>query len=165
MRLSVTTNAASNQAVQWVNRSAGLPTRWVSDIVVDSADARIAFVTFQGFSGFSGDIPGHVFKTSNGGVSWVDISGNLSNVSANAIVVDPDLADTLFVATDDGVFGTQNGGGSWAPLAGGMPHVMVTTMRLHRTSRHSSRRHAWARNVGSANSQIIVDRRRLMFGA
>jgi photosystem II stability/assembly factor-like uncharacterized protein len=135
MRLSVTTNATSGQAVQWVNQSAGLPTRWVSDIVVDSADARIAFVTFQGFSGFPGDIPGHVFKTSNGGVSWFDVSGNLPNVPANAIVIDPDLADTLYVATDDGVFGTQSGGGSWAPLADGMPHVMVMTMRFHRTSR------------------------------
>lgn len=135
VRLWTTTNAADDQPVVWTNRSVGLPTRWVSDIAVDSADARIAFVTFQGFSGFSGDIPGHVFRTSDGGMRWVDISGNLPNVPANAIVVDPDLADTLYVATDDGVFGTQNGGGSWTLLAGGMPHVMVMTMRFHRLSR------------------------------
>ena len=92
-------------------------------------------MTFQGFSGFSDDVPGHVFRTSDGGVRWVDISGNLPNVPPNAIVVDPDLADTLYVATDDGVFGTQNGGGSWTLLAGGMPHVMVMTMRFHRLSR------------------------------
>jgi hypothetical protein len=59
-------------------------------------------VTFQGFSGFPDDIRGHVFKTSNGGVSWIDISGNLPNVPANAIVIDPDLADTLYAATEDG---------------------------------------------------------------
>jgi len=58
-----------------------------------------------------------------------------ANVPANAIVIDPDLADTLYAATDDGVFSTQNGGGSWAPLAGEKSRVNVMTMLFHRTSR------------------------------
>jgi photosystem II stability/assembly factor-like uncharacterized protein len=134
-RVSVTTSALAGRDAVWTNRSDGLPQRDVSDIAIDSADSRTAFVAFRGFSGFSGDTAGHLFKTSNGGVSWADISGNLPNVPVNAIVVDPELANTLYVATDTGVFVSTSGGELWSPLMDGLPRAMVTALKLHRNSR------------------------------
>ena len=50
-----------------------LPVRAVNDIVVDPLDARTAYVAYSGFdSGGSGT--GHVFRTSDGGQTWQDIS-------------------------------------------------------------------------------------------
>jgi len=50
-------------------------------------------------------------------------------------VVDPDLPNTLYAATDIGVFATNNGGGSWSPLGSGLPLVPVLAIKLHRPSR------------------------------
>jgi photosystem II stability/assembly factor-like uncharacterized protein len=92
-------------------------------------------VAFSGFSGFSGDTLGHIFATINGGVTWTDISGNLPNIPVNDLVVDPDLPNTLYAATDVGVFSTADGGTTWSTLVSGLPNVAVLSLKLHRASR------------------------------
>lgn len=129
-----------NGGTSWTNISAGLPPRAVTQIGVDSLASSTAYVTFSGFSGFGGDTQGHVFKTTNGGQAWTDISGSgpnaLPNIPVNDIVVDPDLANTLYVATDVGVFETTDGGTNWSPLGmTTLPHVAVMSLKLHRASR------------------------------
>jgi uncharacterized repeat protein (TIGR01451 family) len=91
-------------------------------------------VAFSGFSGFV-DSLGHVFRTTDSGVTWKDISGNLPNIPVNAIVVDPVLANTYYVATDIGVFRTRNAGGLWCVLGAGLPRVTVLGLTLHNPSR------------------------------
>jgi len=78
---------------------------------------------------------GHVFRTSDGGLAWTDVSGNLPNIPVNAIVVDPVLANTYYVATDIGVFRTKNGGGTWSVFGAGLPRVTVLGLTLHNPSR------------------------------
>ena len=55
-----------------------------------------------------------MFKTTNAGGSWTDISGSppnaLPNIPVNDIVVDPDAPGTLYVATDAGVYFTTDTG-------------------------------------------------------
>jgi hypothetical protein len=104
-------------------------------VVVDPASASTAYVTYSGFSGFSGDTKGHVFRTTNKGSTWTDISGNLPNIPANDLAVDPDLANTLYLGTDIGVFMTSDGGTTWTPLSNGLPHAIVNSLKLHRPSR------------------------------
>ncbi|MFZ0737518.1 MAG: sialidase family protein [Candidatus Acidiferrales bacterium] len=115
--------------------TAGLPLRSVTALAVDLGDSQTAYVAFSGFSGFDGDAVGHVFQTVNGGAQWNDISGNLPNIPVNAIVVDPDIADTLYVGTDVGVFTTSNSGVSWSPLGTGLPNVVVLSLGLRSASR------------------------------
>jgi hypothetical protein len=130
----VTTNADAGAGAAWTNRTAGLPPRSVTQIQVDPTNALTAFVTYSGFSGFS-DSKGHVFKTTSGGLNWTDISGNLPNVRVHDIVLDPDLANTLYVATDVGVFRSADGGSIWSALMTGLPNVVVMGLKLHRPSR------------------------------
>ncbi len=113
----------------------GLPSRVETSFVSDPHDARVSYATFSGFSGIDGDRLGHVFMTASGGAQWRDISANLPNIPANEIVVDPDLAETLYVATDIGVFVTSDQGASWAPLGTGLPLVPVTSLSPQETSR------------------------------
>jgi uncharacterized protein (TIGR03437 family) len=98
--------------------------------VVDPQKFRVAYATVHGFSGFS-DKLGHVFKTTDNGQVWRDISGDLPNIPANIIAFDPDNARALFVGTDIGVFHTADDGATWTPVGVGLPHVPVVDLRLY----------------------------------
>ncbi len=134
----------------------GLPTRVETSSVADARDARVEYATFSGFSGINGDTLGHVFMTASGGAQWSDISGNLPNIPVNDLVVDPALADTLYVATDIGVFATSDRGATWAPLGAGLPIVPVTSLALQPASRVLSAatfgRGAWELQFGGGTA-------------
>ncbi len=131
----VTLFATSGATATWRNVTVPpLPNRSITQIAVDPRNAATAYVTFSGFSGFT-DTQGHVFKTNDGGSSWTDISGFLPNIPVNDIVVDPDVTNTLYVATDIGVFSTNNGGTTWSTLTSQLPRVAVLALRLHPPSR------------------------------
>ena len=115
--------------------AAGLPNRVQTSSAADPRDARVAYATFSGFSGMNGDTLGHVFMTASGGAEWSDISGNLPNIPVNSVVADPEIADTLYVATDIGVFATNDRGAAWTQLGAGLPIVPVTSLALQPASR------------------------------
>jgi uncharacterized protein (TIGR03437 family) len=50
-------------------------------------------------------------------------------------VIDPDLPQTLYIATDAGVMVTLDGGATWSSLGQGLPKVVVSSLLLHRRSR------------------------------
>jgi len=119
--------------------STGLPSRVVTQIVPDPADAQTAYVTYSGFV-FPTGPASHVFKTTNAlsGVTWTDISGNLPNIPVNDLVIDPDITpigSSLYAATDVGVFATSNAGLNWSTLSVGLPRVAVLSLKLARASR------------------------------
>jgi len=103
--------ASDAGAVQWADRSRGLPVRSVMMVVGDPNDVATGYVVYSGFSGLANSVPGHVFSTSDYGANWTDISGDLPNVPVNDIAIDPDLPGTVYIGTDIGVFMTSNGGG------------------------------------------------------
>ncbi|MDR3744619.1 MAG: choice-of-anchor D domain-containing protein [Acidobacteriaceae bacterium] len=79
----------------------------LSSVVVDAHDATgmTVYATVEGFSG-NGVNAAHVYRSTNGGASWANISSNLPNSPANGLVVDPNDANTLYVAMDAGVYAT-----------------------------------------------------------
>ena len=103
--IEVTTNANLGGSATWSLRNSGLPSRVTTDVVVDPSVSSTAYVTFSGFSDF-GDSLGHVFKTTNAGSSWTDISGDLPNTPVNSLVIVAGSSHTIFVGTDVGVFYT-----------------------------------------------------------
>ncbi len=133
-RIQATNNALDPNGASWTDRTNGLPPRVITQIAVDPIDAATAYATFSGFSAGT-DKQGHIFKTSNGGASWTDISGNLPDIPVNDVVVDPDVPDTLYIATDAGVMVTTDGGATWSSLGNGLPRVVVHALALHRKSR------------------------------
>ena len=154
-RVQVTTNAGSGAWARWTNASGGLPLRAVTHIAVDPNTATTAYVTFSGFTGF-GDTSGHIFKTTDGGSAWTDISSDLPNTPVDALVIDPDAPSTLFAGTDIGVFYTTDGGTSWTSLVTGLPRIAVLGLTLHERSRtllaSTHGRSAWNLNLASLSS-------------
>jgi len=133
-KVYMTGNALAGPNSSWTDRSTGLPTRAVTQITVDPIDPATAYVTFSGFALGVG-VTGHVFKTTNGGQSWNDIGATLADIPADALEIDPDIPDTLYLGTDAGVMVTTNGGATWTTLGNGLPRVVVTSLVLHRKTR------------------------------
>jgi photosystem II stability/assembly factor-like uncharacterized protein len=113
----------------WKEISAPLPYRWVTRVAVDPTNAAIAYVTF---SGLKWDSPQpHVFRTTNMGKTWEDLSNNLPDAPVNVIVVDPIYPNMLYVGTDVGVFYSRDYGKHWESLGAGMPVVSVYDVVVH----------------------------------
>jgi uncharacterized protein (TIGR03437 family) len=134
-KVQLTNNALDGVTASWIDRAAGLPARTVTSITVDPIDSSTAYVTFSGFLNSNVKPNQHVFRTTDAGAKWTDISGNLPDLPVNSLAVDPDLPDTLYIGTDAGVMVSTNGGGSWASLGNGLPKVVVLSVLLHRPSR------------------------------
>jgi len=104
----------------------GLPKRWVTRVAIDPRDEDVVYATFSGFR--NGEDAAHVYKTTNGGESWRNISTNLPNAPANDVVLDD---GAVYVGTDVGVFSLREGRSSWRPVGSGLPLVPVLDLRLH----------------------------------
>ncbi|MGH2830862.1 MAG: hypothetical protein ACRDJM_10305, partial [Actinomycetota bacterium] len=104
----------------------GLPNRFITDVEIDPRNPSMVFATLAGFqrrwipptSKAKGVGRGHVFMSRNAGESFVDITKNLPDVPAEAIVV---KGDRLFVGTHMGVYTSVRPGAEWERLGTGLP--------------------------------------------
>ncbi|MFI9255444.1 WD40/YVTN/BNR-like repeat-containing protein [Streptomyces sp. NPDC053069] len=123
---------ATNYGGTWhqVNLPAAFPNRYISGLTIDPSDAsgKTVYAVINGFSRHWNEGPGagygHVWKTTDGGTTWTDISGDpaardsFPDAPANAALVTKNGA--LVVATDLGVF-TSTSAGHWTRLGTNLP--------------------------------------------
>jgi len=124
----ITTNNGTN----WTKVSSSLPYRWVTRVAFDNSNDNIAYVTYNGLKWK--DPQPHVFRTSDKGQNWSDISGNLPDAPVNAFAVDPLRPHVLLVGSDVGCYYSTNTGQSWQFLGSGLPMVSVYDMKIHPTA-------------------------------
>jgi photosystem II stability/assembly factor-like uncharacterized protein len=117
----------------WEFISSELPIRWVTRVATDPFDENTAYVSFSGYR-YDEFLP-HIFKTTDKGQSWEDISGNLPEAPINDIIPDPEDDSTLYIATDVGVFVTRDNGISWELIGSNLPTVPVMDLKLHNPTR------------------------------
>ncbi|MEL6822069.1 MAG: FlgD immunoglobulin-like domain containing protein, partial [Calditrichota bacterium] len=106
-----------------------MPYRWVTRVAIDPNDANVAYVTFSGLKWR--DPEPHIFRTTDLGNSWTDISANLPQAPINAIAIDPLVDDAIYIGTDVGAYVSFDAGGNWEVLGTGMPLVTVFDMKIH----------------------------------
>jgi uncharacterized repeat protein (TIGR01451 family) len=127
----ISTDAQVNSTPSWTRLDNGkLPGRPVTQFAVDPSNYRIAYAAYAGFNAASPSRPGHVFKTTDGGESWTNISGNLPDSPVNSVILDPSYANTLYVGTDVGPFATFDGGVTWSALGTAFPIVAIWQLDL-----------------------------------
>ena len=72
-----------------------------------------------------------IFKTTNKGGVWTNITGNLPDLPVNGLVEDPSDDTRLWVGTDRGAFMSTNSGTNWIRWNSGMPEgVRITDLEL-----------------------------------
>jgi photosystem II stability/assembly factor-like uncharacterized protein len=110
-----------------------LPNRYVTGVAIDPSDSSGDHV-YASFGGFSrrwidGGGEGHVFESTDGGVTWTDISGDLPDAPARDLIL-TDAGD-LVLATDVGVFTADaSDHDSWSQLGGNLPNAVVDDLSL-----------------------------------
>jgi len=98
----------------------GIPaTMYVSRVTASRTGRGTAYAAFDGHR--RGDFAPHLFRTTDGGRTWTDLSGGLpaDAGTVNDVVEDPKSPDLLFLGTEHGLFISLDRGGSWTRLAGG----------------------------------------------
>lgn len=122
-----------NGTTTWTNITGTLPNRWITSVQTSPFDKATAFVTISGYR-WDNYLP-HVYRTTNNGQSWDDVSGNLPDFPVNCIVLDPENVNTWYIGTDGGVFYTRNAGVTWEIYGSGLPKITVFDMYLHAPTR------------------------------
>lgn len=103
----------------FTNISAGLPDRFPRDIAVDPRDSKVVYIAFSGFGA------GHLFKSTNAGSTWNDISTTLPDIPFHCITLDELHPDTLFAGCDFGVFVSVDAGLTWDAMNLGFPDAVM----------------------------------------
>jgi len=110
---------------------------FVEDIAIDWADPSLASI-YIAFGGIGH--PRHVWHFD--GIRWEARSGSnasdedqLLDVEHNAIVVDREAPDNVYVGADIGVWRSPNRGQAWEPLSNGLPDAPVFDLQIHPTRR------------------------------
>jgi photosystem II stability/assembly factor-like uncharacterized protein len=122
---------------------------YISDLYVDPNDSQRMWVTHRTVGG------GRVFFSGDGGASWQNrIGSGLPNLPINAIEMDPQIPDRVWVAADLGVYETLDAGQNWNDFSNGLPHAYVGDLVFHpqaRTLRAGTRnRGVWEIEVDKA---------------
>ncbi len=97
----------------------GLPNRVCKDIEIDPNNDSIVYAVF---SGFGSD---HVFKSTDGGITWNAIDGILPDLPTNTIAIDPLNSDDIYVGNDLGVYYSEDGGANWVAFSDELPEATM----------------------------------------
>jgi photosystem II stability/assembly factor-like uncharacterized protein len=108
----------------WMQRDIAGVTDHFQDIQIDPTDKLTAYVVRDRFGG------GHVFQTTDGGLTWTDISGDLPDLPTYSLALDP-RTGTLYVGNDDGVYFSTDQGNTWSRFGAGLPHAQVREIELN----------------------------------
>ena len=108
----------------------------ISSIFIDPHDAtgNTVYITVAAFQSLSQPVQ-TVYRSTDGGAHWSELTSNLPDGPVNSVVVDPNGANTVYLATDRGVFFTASVPGCaqspsvcWSPLGSGLPAAPVVAL-------------------------------------
>jgi hypothetical protein len=118
-----------------VNRTPPLPTGSTMNDAIVTAD-RSSLQPGTAYYVTGGARPSRAFLTTDRGMSWQDVTGDLATVLPNAsyqeLVALPSNLNELYLATDQGVYRSDNRGGHWYRFMDGLPQVVnVNSIELN----------------------------------
>jgi photosystem II stability/assembly factor-like uncharacterized protein len=68
---------------------------------------------------------GGIFKSANGGQTWISALGNLPSPPGGSLAADPNVAGKVFVSLPRGLYVTTNSGGSWTQSLANVQPVWI----------------------------------------
>jgi photosystem II stability/assembly factor-like uncharacterized protein len=88
------------------------PARMVTRILVDPLDSQTVYVTYGGFS--DEGTKNNVWKTTDGGKTWRNISADLPAAPVFAIAMHPQNRKFLYLGSTLGIFASEDSGNHWS---------------------------------------------------
>ena len=115
---------------KWEEIVAGLPfQKWVSRLVASQYAVGTVYLAQNGKR--DDDFAPYVWKSTDYGKTWVDISKGIPLGPVNVIREDPVDRNILYVGTDIGVYVSKDGGQTWNVLGGNLPSAYVHDLIIH----------------------------------
>ena len=110
----------------------GIPsTAFVNDIRADLFDARTVYAALDNHK--FGDLDPYVIKSTDAGMSWSSIAGDLpKRTLVWRLVQDHVNEKLLFAATEFGIYFTTDAGQHWIELTGGVPTISFRDITIQR---------------------------------
>jgi len=113
----------------WTEITEGLVKgKWISRMVASQYDLETVYLTQNGKR--DDDFAAYVWKSTDMGKTWQDISANIPLGPVNVIREDPVDKNILYVGTDIGVYISKDQGKNWEVL-GNLPSTYVHDLRVH----------------------------------
>lgn len=109
-------------------RTGPLPQRWVSRIVASEYNFGTVYVTQTGRR--DDDAAVYLWRSTDFGDKWEDLSANIPAGPLNVIREDPKNDSILYLGTDVGVYVSKNRGESW-DILGDLPCTYVHDLAIH----------------------------------
>ncbi len=130
--IQVTEDGGANWRKVDFARIKGLPaTAFVNDIKADLYDESVVYAVFDNHK--FGDYNPYLFKSSDKGMTWSDISNNLPDRTLLwRIVQDHEEQDLMFLGTEFGVYCTLDGAKTWEKLEAGFPNISVRDLAIQK---------------------------------
>ena len=152
-------NAGTANSATWVNVTGGksvLSNRPVMDVVIDMTQGfatvsqviqpvppeglpQAAYAALGGFDQNTPGQPGHIYQLTCSDncatAQWRNISGNLPNIPANSVAINPNVPSQVFAGTDWGLYYTDDAFADevvWQRFDNGLPHAMIWDMAVDR---------------------------------
>lgn len=114
----------------WTEIVKGLPYgKWVSRILASAYQEGTVYLTLNGKR--DDDLRDYIYRSTDYGKTWKDISGNIPCGPVNVIREDPRNSQLLYVGTDLGVYLSVNDGQSWETLPSQIPTTFVHDLAVH----------------------------------
>jgi len=134
-----------------------LPNRPILGIALDpmvpAANVPVGYAAVGGFNANTPTTPGHLFQitcaSTCGSFTWLDKTGNLPDIPADSVIVNPNDPRQVFTGTDWGVYFTNDitvAHPVWSRFENGLPHAMVWDMQIDRGATTLS---VWTRSRGA----------------
>ncbi|HEX6322407.1 MAG TPA: hypothetical protein VFZ36_01675, partial [Vicinamibacterales bacterium] len=101
----------------------------VSGLEASWFDAGTAYASIDGH--YTGDLKPYVFKTTDYGRTWTNITGDLPHGNVNSIRQDPVNRGILYAAAEFGFFISRDEGKTWKAFMPGLPKGRVDEVVVH----------------------------------
>jgi PKD repeat protein len=107
----------------WINLTSSIPNpNAITDMAAHPTDPNTVYMT----------VGSKIYKSTNKGVSWTDISGTFPNIHISTIAYYKNAQEGLYIGTDAGVYYKDQFTGDWIPFTLGLPsNGRVTELEIY----------------------------------
>lgn len=122
---------SENGGSSWrkISNISGAPNQsYVNSVYLSKHDVNVMYIAFNHHK--YGDFNPYIFKSSDKGATWKNISSNLPKGSVYSIEEDHIDKNLIFCGTEYGAFFSPNQGQRWKELSAGLPTIAVRDVAI-----------------------------------